>query len=160
MNEVKELEVTEVVESKTITIDTLKVESLTKEIEGLRKEFLSKEYIVSMTPDLLGFFINFMEYQVPWKGREGFGVMEIRKKLESIKNAGIKDNSIYLTSLHIEATHYFLGKYEGKGSDFIDSYVDLYRNIEAAKQLTTSDNIKLATLEKELTAAQQGLETC
>lgn len=143
-----------------VAIDQAKVDSIQKELEDLKSENSEKEYIVKMDSDLLGYYEYFIANQAPWKGKEGLGIMELGKKISDLKKKGIKDNSVYMNNLHIEATHYFLGKYEGVGNENIDKYVQLYKNIENALTLVASDNQKVKDLQKELIAAQQGIETC
>ena len=141
-------------------VDMERVKKAMQALEDMRKENSTKEYLVKMDVTLLEFYENFMNYQAPWKGKEALGVFEVLKKIEKIKSDGIKNNSIYLNNLHIEATHYFLTKYEGKGSDLVPHYVQIYKNIEDALQRVAADNQKAKDLEKELVAAQQGIETC
>ena len=141
-------------------INQEKIDNAQKALDDRKKEFSKKEYIVKMDSPTFEFFKNFMNFHAPWKGKESLGVIEVMKKIAQVESEGIKNNSIYLTNLHIEATHYFLGKYEGKGTDLVDAYVTLYKNVEAALQLVGADNLKLRDLEKDLVAAQQGIETC
>lgn len=142
------------------SIDQKRVEKAQKALDAARKELSTKRYLVKMDHRLLEFYQNFMNFQAPWKGKEALGVLEVLKVIDKIKAEGIKDNAVYLSNLHIEATHYFLGKYEGKGSDLVNDYVEMYKNIEAALQLVGADNQKAKDLEKELVAAQQGIEVC
>ena len=141
-------------------VDTAKIESIQKQMEDLAKELSMKEYAVKMDSALLEFYENFMNFQSTWKGKQALGIIEILKKIAEVKASGIKDNVIYMKNLHIEATHYFLDKYEGKGSSIAVSYIELYKSMENVLQLVSSDNARMKDLEKELIAAQQGIETC
>ena len=141
-------------------IDMERIKKAQQALDDQKEENSGKEYLVKMDARLLEFYENFMNFQAPWKGKEALGVLEVLKKIDKIKSAGISDNAVYLSNLHIEATHYFLGKYEGKGSTLVSDYVNLYKNIENTLQLVGEDNRKVKDLEKELIAAQQGIETC
>lgn len=141
-----------------ITIDMDKVNSLTEKLEKAKAANAAKEYVVKMTPGLLEFYSNFMKHQVPWKGMEALGIAKIVSQIEKYKSSGLKNSVMYMNNLHIEATHYFLNKYEGKGDSLVDSYLELMENMNAALQLVGADNQKTREIEKELAAAQQGLD--
>lgn len=143
-----------------IKIDQERLNRVQKDLEDMRLEISTKEYLVKMNIDTLEFLENFMNFKVSWKGKEALGVSEILKKINEIKNEGIKNNSVYMTNLQIEATHYFLTKYEGSGSSEIYDLIVLLKSIENSLQLVGSDNKRVKDLEKELVAAQQGIETC
>ena len=143
-----------------IKIDQERLDKVQKDLEGMRLEISTKEYLVKMDIDTLEFLENFMNFKVSWKGKEALGVSEILKKINEIKKDGIKNNSVYMTNLQIEATHYFLTKYEGSGSTEIYDLINLLKSIENSLQLVGSDNKRVKDLEKELVAAQQGIETC
>ncbi len=141
-------------------IDQEKIDRVQKDLEDLRLEISSKEYLVKMDIDTLEFLENFMNFKVSWKGKEALGVSEILKKIDQVKKEGIKNNSIYMTNLQIEATHYFLTKYEGNGSSEIYDLINILKSTENSLQLVGADNRRVKDLEKELVAAQQGIETC
>lgn len=143
-----------------IKIDQKKLDKIQKDLEDMRLEISTKEYLVKMDIDTLEFLENFMNFKVSWKGKEALGVSEILKKIDQIKKEGIKNNSVFMTNLQIEATHYFLTKYEGSGSSEIYDLITLLKSIENSLQLVGSDNKRVKDLEKELVAAQQGIETC
>jgi hypothetical protein len=141
-----------------IVIDMEKVAKLEKEYEAKKEELAKKEYVVKMTGELLEYYDNFIANNAQWKGKEALGVMEISKKLNEIKRNGIKNGVTFMSNLHIEASHYFLGKAEGKGMKNLDLYIELYKSIENSLILVGEDNKNLKSLERELHAAQQGLE--
>jgi len=139
-------------------IDTKKVDSLKKEIENYKKSLSGKEYAVSLDQKFLDKFEDFMKNQVQWRSKEALGVMEILKRIEQIKKEGIKDGVGYFTNLEVEASHYFILKWEGKGNSQIDDFVTLWKSFEETLTLIHQDNSKLKELEKELQAAEQGIE--
>ena len=143
-----------------IKIDQKKLDKIQKDLEDMKLEISTKEYLVKMDIDTLEFLENFMNFKVSWKGKEALGVSEILKKIDQIKKEDIKNNSVFMTNLQIEATHYFLTKYEGNGSSEIYDLITLLKSIENSLQLVASDNKRVKDLEKELVAAQQGIETC
>ena len=139
-------------------IDTEKVESLRKEIEEYKKSISGKEYAVSMNKELLLKFESFMKNEVEWRSKEALGVMEIIKRIESIKKESLKDGVVYFTNLEVEASHYFILKWNGKGEKEISDFVSLWKTFEETLMLIHQDNTKLKDLEKNLSAAEQGIE--
>jgi hypothetical protein len=103
-----------VLEKFISNVDQEKVESIRKDLEGYKNSLKDKEYAVSMDKDLLRRFEQFMREDVEWRSKEALGVMEILKRIDSIKKEGIKDGVAYLTNLEVEASHYFLMKWAGK----------------------------------------------
>jgi hypothetical protein len=87
------------------------------------------------------------------------GVIEIHKTLIGIKKEGVKDNTIFLGSLPLEATHYFLSKTKGKGLKEAQSFIDLFKPISIALEEVKRDAEDIQSLEKDLVAAQQGINT-
>ena len=147
-----------VLEKFISNVDQEKVESIRKDLEGYKNSLKDKEYAVSMDKDLLRRFEQFMREDVEWRSKEELGVMEILKRIDSIKKEGIKDGVAYLTNLEVEASHYFLMKWAGKGESEISNFISLWKTFEETLTLIQQDNIVLKDLEKQLAAAEQGIE--
>ena len=64
-----------------------------------------------------------------------------------------------MESLPLEATHYFLSKVKGKGLKEAQSYIDLFKPISIALEEVKKDAEAIQSLEKDLVAAQQGIQT-
>ena len=139
-------------------VDTKKVESLKKQIEDYKNSLQGKEYAVSMDSGTLRRFEIFMREEVQWRSKEALGVMEILKRIQSVKKEGIKDGVGYFTNLEVEASHYFILKWEGKGEKEINDFISLWKTFEETLALIHQDNAKLKELEKQLQAAEQGIE--
>jgi len=139
-------------------VDTEKVEALKTQIEEYKKSLKNKEYAVSMDKSLLTRFEKFMRTEVEWRSKEALGVTEIIKRIESIKKEGIKDGVAYFTNLEVEASHYFILKWSGKGEKEINDFVSLWKTFEETLALIQQDNSALKNLEKDLAAAEQGIE--
>jgi hypothetical protein len=60
--------------------------------------------------------------------------------------------------LEVEASHYFILKMEGKGSNDINDFVSLWKTFEETLVLIQQDNMVVKDLEQQLAAAEQGLE--
>ena len=60
--------------------------------------------------------------------------------------------------MEIEASHYFLNKWSGKGVKDAEEFVGLIKGFEDSLSLIHQDNQNIKDLEKELAAAEQGLE--
>jgi hypothetical protein len=86
-------------------------------------------------------------------------VIEIYKTLSGIKKEGVKDNTIFLGSLPLEATHYFLSKTRGKGLKEAQNFIDLFKPVSIALEEVKRDAEAIQSLEKDLVAAQQGINT-
>jgi hypothetical protein len=154
----QELANEEVLEKFIKKIDTDKVESLKKEIEEYKSHLSGKEYSVSMTESVLTRFEKFMKNEVQWRSREALGVAEILRRLESIKKEGLKDGVALFTNLEVEASHYFILKWESKGAKEIYDFVTLWKTFEETLAVIHKDNAKMEELKKQLQAAEQGIE--
>jgi hypothetical protein len=139
-------------------VDQGKVESIKKDLEDYKASLRNKEYAVAMSPSLLEKFSLFMKNEVEWRGKEALGVSEIIKTLDKLKKEGIKDGVIYFTNLEVEASHYFILKWSGKGSSEVEDFISLWKTFEETLMLIQQDNIVLKDLEKQLAAAEQGIE--
>jgi hypothetical protein len=103
-------------------VDTVKVESIKKDLENYKASLKDKEYAVSMSDSLLHRFENYMREEVQWRSKEALGVKEILKRINEVKSEGIKDGVVYFTNLEVEASHYFVLKMEGIGEKEIESF--------------------------------------
>lgn len=140
-----------------VVIDEAKVAALQKALDAKMEELSGKVYAVSMNAASLAVYLKVIE-SVTWKGKEGLGIMEITKKLNEIESKGISNDVIFLNALTIEASHYFLNRYESTGSSNAESFIDLFKKLEQALSAVSQDNKDLEDLNKDLAAAQQGLE--
>lgn len=154
--EAKEMEKEDVIQM--IPVDEDKVNSLSKKYEEYRKSLEDKEYATSLTEDQLERFEKYASEEVIWKGKEALGVVEIMKKIKSAKKEGRKNGVYYFNNLVVEASHYFLNKWEGKGEKDAKEFVAIIRSFEETLSLIREDNKKAEEMKKELAAAQQGLE--
>lgn len=158
MKVIKE-EANEVALEKYISnVDQDKVKSIKKDLEDYKKSLTGKEYAVSMTPELLNTFLNYMKNEVQWRSKEALGVKEILKSIEKTKKEGIKDGVAYFNNLEVEASHYFILKMEGNGESKIENFISLWKTFEETLVLIQQDNMVVKDLEQQLAAAEQGLE--
>ena len=148
----------ETLEKFISNVDQEKVSNLKKEIEEYKASLSGKEYAVSLDKNILARFEKFMKQEVQWRSKEALGVLEILKRIESIKKEGIKDGVGYFTNLEVEASHYFILKWEGKGEKEIADFVTLWKTFEETLMLIHQDNAKFENLKKQLQAAEQGIE--
>lgn len=141
-----------------IRVDEEKVNRIQKEIEEKREELRTKIYAVSMDDKIFSEYANFIREEAEWNATESLGIIEINKAISRVEKEGIKDNTVYLNSLTLEASHYFISKNKGKGLDSAKNFIRIYKPIDIALNDVKEDSLKIRDLEKELTAAQQGLE--
>jgi hypothetical protein len=139
-------------------VDTEKVESIKADLQNYKESLRNKEYAVSMTDQLLHRFEVYMTEEVQWRSKEALGVKEILKRINEVKQEGIKDGVVYFTNLEVEASHYFVLKMEGKGVREIESFIDLWKTFEETLALIQQDNLVIKDLEQQLAAAEQGIE--
>jgi len=140
------------------TLDTKKIQSLEEQVKKLKEDTAKKVYAVKMSAGLLEDLISFIEENAEWTQTEALGVIEVFKTLDKIKSEGIKDNTIFLGSLPLEATHYFLSKSRGKGLKSAEDFISIFKPIAVALEEVKKDASAIQDLEKDLTAAQQGIE--
>lgn len=144
--------------SKEIQIDQEKVQSLQKDVEKKQEEISKKVYSVSMSGNDLNVYDDIIS-ELEWRGKEALGILEISKKIEDFKKNGIKNDVVFMNALEIEATHYFLNKFSGKGKALANDFIRIFKSFEQALTNISLDNKELDDLKKDLAAAQQGLET-
>jgi hypothetical protein len=141
------------------TLDHKKIKSIEDQIKDLKEKNSKKVYAVKMTADLLVTLIDFIEKNAEWSQTESLGVIEVHKILSGIKKGGVKDNTIFIESLPLEATHYFLTKVRGKGLKEAQNFIALFKPISIALEEVKKDAEAIQSLEKDLVAAQQGIQT-
>jgi hypothetical protein len=141
-----------------VRVDEAKVEGLQKEIAEKREELRTKVYAVSMDEKLFSEYANFIREKAEWNATEALGIIEISKAISRVEKDGIKDNTLYLNSLTLEASHYFISKCKGCGLEDAKNFIKIYKPIDIALNDVKEDSLKIRDLEKQLTAAQQGLE--
>ena len=93
-----------------VEVDQKRVEELQSALDKKQKELSNKVYGVSMNSKDLEVY-NDIVSSLEWRGKEALGILEITKKLDQIKEEGIKSGVIYMNALEIEASHYFLNKF-------------------------------------------------
>ena len=148
----------EVLEKFISNVDTQKVESIKNDLQNYKDSLRNKEYAVSMNSEILERFETYMKEEVQWRSKEALGVKEIVRRIDEVKREGIKDGVVYFTNLEVEASHYFVLKMEGQGIKEINSFVSLWKTFEETLALIQQDNLVVKDLEKQLAAAEQGIE--
>jgi len=141
------------------TLDTKKIQSIESQVKKLKEDTAKKVYAVKMSEGLLEDLILFIEESAEWSQTESLGVIEVHKTLDKIRREGVKDNTIFIGSLPLEATHYFLSKSKGKGLKAAESFISIFKPIAVALEEVKKDAATIQDLEKDLAAAQQGIET-
>ena len=135
------------------------LKTIEEQIKDLKEKTSKKVYAVKLTSDLLVTLIDFIEKQAEWSQTESLGVIEVHKILTGIKKEGVKDNTIFIGPLPLEATHYFLSKTKGKGLKEAQNFISLFKPVSIALEEVKKDAEAIQSLEKDLVAAQQGIET-
>lgn len=140
-----------------LSIDQDLVDKLEKDIQEKKEEIRNKVYAVSCNKELFDSYENFMREKAEWVSTEALGVVEVNKQIDKIKKEGLKDNTIYLGALPLEASHYFLAKTRGTGLTQAHDFLKLYKAFDIALGDAKKDAAEVKDLEKQLAAAMQGL---
>jgi hypothetical protein len=139
-------------------LDQAKIQDLKQRIADKKEQIARKEYAVGITSSSFQNLYSFIYSEAEWNQTECVGVIEIIKVLDAIKNEGIKDNTVFMQALPLEAIHYFLSKKKGNGLEEAISFLDMWKPIDQALQSAKSDAVEIKDLEKQLSAAEQGIE--
>jgi hypothetical protein len=139
-----------------IKVDEVKVKELQELVDKKTADLSNKVYAVSMDANSLAVYSKVIN-SITWKGKEALGILEINKQLDEITKKGISNDVIFLGALTIEASHYFLNRYESTGTENAQGFIDLFKKIEQALSNISQDNKNLDDLKKDLAAAQQGI---
>lgn len=140
-------------------LDENKIQACEKRLAEAKEDLNQKVYAVKFEKkeDIESYF-NFIENEAEWKEKEALGIIEISRIIESLKKQGIKQNTLFMQALPLEASHYFLSKTTGKGLKDAKKFISILKPFGLALEFAKQDAAKIGELEKELAAAQQGLE--
>ena len=139
-------------------LDHKKIAKIEGDLKDLKEKNSNKFYAVKLSPNILHGLIDFISTHAEWVQTESLGIIEIHKTLMQIKDEGVKNDTIFMKGLPITALHYFLSKQRGKGLKEAKTFISLYKPISLAHSEVEKDNLEIQNLEKELAAAQQGIE--
>jgi hypothetical protein len=124
-----------------------------------KRKLSTKVYAVQFeSQSQIDSYTRFMEEEAQWREKEALGVIEICKVIDQLKSDGIKNNILYLQALPLEASHYFISKQSGKGLKEAKEFIELLKPFEQALESAKNDAREIQDLERELAAAQQGIE--
>lgn len=140
-----------------IGYDQEKVDQLQGEIDRRKEEIKGKVYAVSCNDKLFSEYEKFMQEKAEWNSTEALGVVEVNRQIQKIKKEGIKDNTIYMGALPLEASHYFLSKSRGTGLESAEDFLRLFKAFDQALSDAKEDAASIKDLEKQLAAAMQGI---
>lgn len=139
-------------------LDQSRIKEAEKNLADAKKKLYEKVYAVKFeSADQISDFKDFMKNKASWKEKEALGVIEICKILDGMKKSDMKDNIIFLNALPLEASHYFLSKRSGSGLEEAQEFISMIKPFEIALENAKNDAREIQNLEKELAAAQQGI---
>ena len=140
-------------------LDQKRIEHCEKTLAEAKDRISKKVYAVKFeSKEDLDNFFSFMENDAEWREKEALGVIEICKVINKAKKDGIKQETLYMSALPLEASHYFLSKTSGKGLREAKKFISMLKPFSQSLESTKADAAEIQGLEKELAAAQQGLE--
>lgn len=140
-----------------INLDTELISELEEQLAEKKNEIKTKVYAVTCPADVFDAYETFMREKAEWASTEALGIVEVNKQIAKIRKEGIKDNTIYLGVLPLEASHYFLSKTRGAGLESAENFIKLYKAFDQALSDAKKDALELKDIEKQLAAANQGL---
>ncbi len=140
-------------------LDQKRIAQCEKNVAEAKDRISKKVYAVKFESkeDLENFF-SFMENNAEWREKEALGVIEICKVIDKAKKEGIKQETLYMSALPLEASHYFLSKTSGKGLSEAKKFISMLKPFSQSLESTKADAAEIQGLEKELAAAQQGID--
>ena len=139
-------------------LDLKRIEHCEKALAEAKDRISKKVYAVKFDSKAdLDNFLAFMENDAEWREKEALGVIEICKVMDKAKKDGIKQETLYMSALPLEASHYFLSKTSGKGLKEAKKFISMLKPFSQSLESTKADAAEIQGLETELAAAQQGL---
>jgi hypothetical protein len=140
-------------------IDNELVEKLQKKLNDKKNEIRSKVYAISCDTPVFTSWKEYILNEAEWNSTESLGIIELDKQITKIEKEGIKDNTIYLSALHLEASHYFISKSRGKGIEDAKKFISIYKPFDQALNDAKKDAMEVKDMEKDLAAAMQGISS-
>jgi hypothetical protein len=139
-------------------LDQNLISELEEKISSKKDEIKNKVYAVTMSDDLFKKYENFINEDAEWAGTEALGIREINKQIQKIKKeGGIKNSVVFLGALPLEASHYFISKGKGRGLKSAEEFITLYKAFDQALGDAKTDAKEIRDLERDLSAAMQGI---
>lgn len=136
-----------------------RIKAAEENLVSAKQKLSTKVYAVQFENDsLIDRYVDFMNEKASWREKEALGVIEICKVLDELKKDGIKNSILYMQALPLEASHYFISKQSGNGLREAKDFISLLKPFEQALESAKQDAREIQELEKELAAAQQGIE--
>lgn len=140
-------------------LDQKRIQECEKRLQEAKEKFSSKLYAIKFEKsEHIEIFYNYMLEEAEWKEREAVGIIEINKLITKFKKEKIKENTLFIEATPLDAIYYFLSKKTGKGLKEAENFVSILRPFGIALEISKQDSQSIANLEKELAAAQQGID--
>jgi len=140
-------------------LDQKRIQECEKRLQEAKEKFSSKLYAIKFEKsEHIQIFYNYMLEEAEWKEREAVGIIEINKLITKLKKEKIKENTLFIEATPLDAIYYFLSKKTGKGLKEAENFVSVLRPFGIALEISKQDAQSIANLEKELAAAQQGID--
>lgn len=140
-------------------LDQKRIQECEKRLQEAKEKFSSKLYAIKFEKsEHIEIFYNYMLEEAEWKEREAVGIIEINKLITKFKKEKIKENTLFIEATPLDAIYYFLSKKTGRGLKEAENFVSILRPFGIALEISKQDAQSIANLEKELSAAQQGID--
>jgi hypothetical protein len=139
------------------SVDNNLINELREKIIVKKKELADNVYAVTCSNELFSAYKDFVKFEAEWSSTEAIGIIELDKQINKILGEGIKDGVVYLSGLHLEASHYFISKMKGKGLDEAKKFIALYKPFDQALSDVKKEAGIVKDLESQYNAAMQGV---
>lgn len=140
-------------------LDQKRIQECEKKLQEAKEKFSNKLYAIKFEKtEHIQIFYDYMSEEAEWKEREAVGIIEINKLIAKFKKEKIKENTLFIEATPLDAIYYFLSKKTGKGLKEAENFVSVLRPFGIALEFSKQDAQSIANLEKELAAAQQGID--
>jgi len=145
----------EVIKNSEAAVETAKndvvtqrqVDEVQKEYDATKADNKKKVYGVELSAETRQDIIDYMTNDVEWSFMEAVGIPKI---VAAVNKEQIKNGSMYLPGLELEALAFYLSKCKGKGLEAAEKFLAMNEAINEAYGLRAADNKVENTLKQKL----------
>lgn len=131
------------------------VDEAKAELDAFKKENKTKIYGVEVkTESVKNFILKFLDEDIEWSHMEGYGIPKV---YDAVKKEQIKNGSIYLKGIELEALAFYISKFKGKGRQAAIHFASVHNAVDPAYTLRVKDNQKEFNLTKKLESLMDAL---
>lgn len=133
--------------AKNDVVTQRQVDEVQTEYDATKADNKKKVYGVELSDETRQDIIDYMTNDVEWSFMEAVGIPKI---VAVVNKEQIKNGSMYLPGLELEALAFYLSKYKGKGLKEANKFLAMNEAINEAYGLRAADNKAENTLKLKL----------